>query len=344
MAGLSATELNLLDTVNRIDASEQSIAIAELLDEVNDMEMDYVWMEGTHATENIYGVRTKLPAVSRRALNERVPATKSSVEKRRASYGNYEAWAQTDVDLLKLHGNPEGLKEQEARAHVEAMSQEVAQDIAYGDERNIVNGMTGIMPYYNDLGLETKDNVIDAGGTGTDNRSILLVAWSPDFTFLTYPRNSEGGLQFHDYGHDISESYGFSGAGLLRVERCHFKQEAGLCIRDWRGNGRIANIDYSNYWANWHNAAAGQPGQVGRRLFDYMFRLKDRLPPMARRNSRLVWYMSSRVKTILGQQLAHAGNNSYLTKETVGGISVEMFDGDPVRIHDRMGVDEARVT
>ena len=345
MAALRNNELNLVDVVSRIGADENLLAVAELLDEVNESVQDYVFIEGTGATENLYSVRTKLPPVTRRAFNERVQPGKSGIEKRRATFGNYEAWLQNDIYLLKLHSDKEGQKMREAKAQLEAMSQEVGQDVIYGDERATPTGMTGVMPYYNDLGYETVDNVIDAGGTGTDNRSILVTVWGDDFLHLSYPKGSMAGLDFHDFGEQVSESGAGTGSGLMRVDRCHFKQEAGLCLRDWRGVVRICNIDYSDYWANWWNAGANQPGQVGRRIPDYLFRALEQLPPMAfNAGNRVTINMSRRMKTILQQQLAHAGMDSFLTVEDVGGRRTSMFQGFPIRINDRMGIDEARVT
>lgn len=331
MATLATTHPTLLDLAKRMDPGGKIDTIVEMLNETNEVLDDMVWQEGNLITGNMTTVRTGLPVPTWRKLYGGVQPTKSRTAQITDTTGMLEAYAEVDKALADLNGNTAEFRLSEDSAHIEGMSQEMAETLFYGNEGTAPEKFTGLSPRFNDLAAESADNIIDAGGTGSDNSSIWLVIWGPQTAFGIVPKGSTAGLKMENKGQVTIENIDGQG-GRMEAYRTHYRWDAGLTVRDWRHIVRIANIDKSLLTVDL---------ATGANLADLMFRATE-IPPSLNRG-RAVWYMNRTVRGMLRRQLPYATRNSTLTVEDVGGRKVTMFGGIPIRTVDALAGDEARV-
>lgn len=332
MAVLADTHPTLLDLARRTDPDGNIADIVEILNQTNEVLDDMVWVEGNLTTGHRTTIRTGLPTPTWRKIYGGVQPTKSRTAQVTDTTGMLEAYAEVDKALADLNGNTAAWRLSEETPHIEGMSQEMARTIFYGNEGTEPEAFTGLSPRYNDMSAANTDNIIDAGGTGSDNASIWLAVWGPNSGFGITPKGSKAGLQMEDKGQVTIENIDGAG-GRMEAYRTHYRWDAGLTIRDWRYFVRIANIDRSNLTADASGSSANLP--------NLMFEAWNRVPNLG--NGRAVWYMDRGILTKLGQQSANAVKNSGLTVEQVGGIPVTMFQQIPIRRVDVLSIDEARV-
>ena len=330
MATLATTHPTLLDLARRTDPDGSIADIVEILNQTNEVLDDMMWMEGNLVTGHRTTIRTGLPLPTWRKMYGGVQPTKSTTAQITDNTGMLEAYAEVDKALADLNGNTAEWRLSEETPHIEGMSEEIAQTLFYGNEGTEPEAFTGLSPRYNSLSAANAENIIDAGGTGTDNASIWLAVWGPNSGFGITPKGSTAGLQMEDKGQVTIESIDGAG-GRMEAYRTHYRWDAGLTIRDWRYFVRIANIDRS---------ALTVDAATGANLPNLMFQALDRVPNM---NGRAVWYMDRGIKVKLGQQSQLLTKQSSLTAENVGGRVVTSWMGMPIRRVDTLSPDEARV-
>lgn len=331
MATLAVTNPTLLDLAKLTDPSGRIASVVEILNETNEILDDMSWQEGNLITGNRTTIRTGLPAPTWRKLYGGVQPTKSQTAQVTDSTGMLEAYAEIDKALADLNGNTREFRLSEDRAHIEGMSQEMADTIIYGNEGTEPEAFTGLSARFSNLTAETSDNIIDAGGTGTDNSSIWLAVWGPQSGFGIVPKGSQSGLQVRNLGEVTIENVDGAG-GRMQAYRTHYRWDAGLTIRDWRYFVRIANIDKSLLTVAL---------TTGADLADLMFRAMELVPSL--NSGRAVFYMNRTVRGMLRRQTPYATRSSTLTMENVGGKQLTSFQGIPIRTIDAMAADEARI-
>jgi len=331
MATLATTHPTLLDLARRTDPDGNIADIVEILNQTNEILDDMVWMEGNLTTGHRTTIRTGLPTPTWRKMYGGVQPTKSTTAQVTDNTGMLEAYAEVDKALADLNGNTAAWRLSEETPHIEGMSQEIAQTIFYGNEGTEPEAFTGLSPRFNSLTTAANaDNVIDGGGSGTDNASIWLAVWGPQSGFGITPKGSKAGLQMEDKGQVTIESIDGAG-GRMEAYRTHYRWDAGLTIRDWRYFVRIANIDRS---------ALTTDASSGAHLPNLMMEAFERVPNI---NGRAVWYMDRGLKTKLGQQDAALTKQSTLQTGDTGGKIVTSWHGIPIRRVDVLSPDEALV-
>ena len=336
MAVLSAIHPTLLDITKRLDPNGKIDMIAEILNETNEILTDMVWVEGNLPTGHRTTVRTGLPTPTWRKLYGGVQPTKSTTAQITDSCGMLEAYAEVDKALADLTGNTASFRLSEDRAHIEGLNQEFVSTLFYGNEGTEPEAFTGLAPRFNSLSAQNADNIIDAGGVGSDNTSIWLVVWGENTVHGIIPKGSQVGLQISDKGQVTVENGGLGG-GRMEAYRTHYRWDAGLTVRDWRYIVRIANIDVSALTVD---GTATDRANAQMALIGHMIAASERIPAMGM--GRAVWYMNGTLRTALRQGiLAKTSNN--LTWDTVEGKRVLAFDDIPVRKTDAIVKNEARV-
>jgi hypothetical protein len=329
MATLAANNPTLLDVAKRTDPDGSIATIVELLAQTNDVLQDMTFIEGNLPTGNKTTVRTGLPTPTWRKLYGGVQPTKSTTAQVTDSCGMLEAYAEIDKALADLNGNTAAFRLSEDAAHIEGMSQEMASTLFYGNEGSEPEAFTGLAPRFNSKSASNSTNIIDAGGTGSDNTSIWLCVWGPQTGFGIYPKGSRAGLQMTDKGQVTIENVDGAG-GRMEGYRTHYRHDMGLTIRDWRYFVRIPNIDVSDLdtVANTKN------------LINWMIQASERIPSFGK--GRACWYVNRtiREKLRIGILEKTASNLSW---ETVEGKRVMTFDDIPVRRTDALVNNEARV-
>lgn len=333
MATLSATNPTLGDYLKSLDPNGGIAPVVEILNETNEILDDLTFVEGNLPTGNRTVVRTGLPSGTWRKLYGGVQPTRSTVTQVTDNCGNLEAYIEVDKDLADLNGNTAAFRMQQATAHIEGLSQQMIDALFYADESSTPEKFTGFAPRFNDLSAENGQNIIDAGGTGSDNTSIWLVGWSPLTCFMFTPKGKPAGLNRTDKGVVTVENIDGSG-GRAEMYREHLKWEAGLALPDWRYVVRIANIDKSNLTKN---AASGAD------LIDLMTQAIE-LMPNNMGMVRPVFYVNQTIRSFLRRQIVAKVASSTLSMDEVGGRKVVTFNDIPVRRCDALAGDEAQIT
>lgn len=339
MATLSANNPTLLDLAKRSDPDGKIAMVVEILNETNEILADMAWMEGNLPTGHRTTVRTGIPTPTWRKLYGGVQPTKSTTAQITDNCGMLEMYAEVDKALADLNGNTAAFRLSEERAFIEGMNQEVADTLFFGNEGTEPEAFTGLAPRFNDLSAENADNIIDAGGTGSDNGSIWLVVWGPNTAHGIVPKGSTAGLKIEDKGNVTIEDADGSG-GRMEAYRSHYRWDVGLTVRDWRYIVRIANIDKSDLV----NVFTSGTFSSGANLPDLMFQAMRLVPNMSM--GRPAFYMSRDMATWIARQTAASVHQSTLTTTQVGGEMgfTEMFHGVPIRRCDALSADEAQVT
>jgi hypothetical protein len=178
-------------------------------------------------------------------MYEGVQPSKSKKAIVKDTCGMLAGYSECDQKLASLSGNVGAFRMSESRAFFEAMMQEMARNIFYGNARADARKFTGFAPRYNDLGAPNAENVIDAGGTGPNLTSIWLVLWGEDSCFGIVPKGSKVGLSHKDHGEvQLIDENGGKYPGYSD----YYSWDGGLVVKDWRSIVRIANIDIDALW------------------------------------------------------------------------------------------------
>jgi hypothetical protein len=330
MGTLSTTNPTLADVASRMTADGKiDPQIVEMLNETNEILDDMTVIEANGFTEHKTTVRSGLPAGTWRKLNYGVQPEKSRTVPVKDSMGMLETYAEVDKALADLNGNSAAWRLSEDRAFVEGMNQTMATTLFYGDSSADPEKFMGLAPRYNSLSAENAMNIVDAGGTGSDNASIWLIVWGPNTCHSIYPKGSPAGLQSRDLGEDTLLD---AAGGRYQGYRTHYKWDIGAVLRDWRYVVRIANIDVSDLT---------KTGTTGADLIDLMTQALELVPNIGM--GRPAFYLPRKLRSVLRRQIANKVAASTLTMEEISGKKVVTFDGVPVRRTDALLLTEARV-
>jgi hypothetical protein len=326
MATLSSINPTLADLAKVTDPDGSISDVVEILNQTNEILVDMTWLEGNLTTGHRTTVRAGLPTPTWRKLYGGVQPTKSRAVQVTDNCGMLEDYAEVDKALVDMAGNPASFRLQEDRPHIEGLNQQVATTLFYGDESVNAERFTGFAPRFNSLSASNGENIINGGGSGSDNASIWLVCWSPQTCHGIIPKGSSAGISQRDLGEVTIENVdGNTG-------RMHYRWDVGLSVRDWRYVVRIANIDRS---ALTYNAATGA------RLNDLMHQAVTQLPASM---GRCVWYMDRSILSMLQRQTSSAVSSSTLTMDNVGGTMQTSWGGYPIRRVDALKVNEATIS
>jgi hypothetical protein len=339
---LSTAWPTLLDWARRIDPDGKIAKVAEILNQYNEILDDLPFIEGNLPTGHKTTVRANIPTPTWRLLNRGVVPVKSTSNQITETCGMLEAYSEIDKDLAMLNGNTADFRLSEDKAIIEGMGQALATALIYGDVSTNPEQFTGLAPrYYAVSGATTSTNVIDAGGTGSDNTSIWLVGWSDNTIHGIFPKGSQAGLAFKDLGEvTVYDGQSFPGAGRYQAFRSHYQHKVGIAVRDWRFVVRICNIDISNL------ETAGDTSDTSANLFKYMSMALDKFPPVG--SVRPVFYMNQRVRAMLRVKLI-SKSNLWLSLDDMKGPSgitrpTLNFQGVPCRRVDAITNAESRIT
>jgi len=333
MATLAVTHPTLADWAKRVDPDGSIAAIVELLSQSNDILTDMVWVEGNLPTGHQTTVRTGLPTVYWRLLNAGVQPSKSTTAQVTEGIGMLESWSEVDVDLAKLNANLEAFRASEARPFLSAMAQEFAQTVWYGNSTTAPEEFHGLSQRFSDTTAANGQNIIDAGGTGSDNSSVWLIVWSEQTAHGIFPKGSQAGLMHEDLGIETNEATGGTAGARSRVYRDHFQWKGGISVRDWRNVVRIANIDISDLTDN-----SGSQAELAQNMAKAIHRI-DNLSA-----GRAAFYMNRTCFQQLDIQRLDDVKAGALTYESVDGKIIPSFRGIPIRRADQLLETEAQVT
>lgn len=329
MATLATNNPTLADWAKTRDPDGQTARVIEMLGQTNEILEDATFIEGNLETGHRTTIRTGLPDVYFRQINQGVPTSKSTEAQVDEGTGMMEAFSQIDTKLVEMASDAAGFRLAKERPFLEAMNQRQARTTFYGNVTTAPEEYTGLSTRYSDnTNAASKENIILGGGASTDNTSVWLIGWHPETVTMIYPKNSQAGISQEDLG---IETVTLADGKLMRAYRSHWKWEAGLVVQDWRYAVRICNIDVSNL--------VGESSAAD--ILKLMAKAVDKLPSLSM--VRPAFYCNRTVRTMLRIQ-AMSKTNVFLTAANPEGKRVLEFDGIPIRLCDQLLNTEATVS
>lgn len=342
---------SLVDWATTRDPKGNMADIAYLLSQHNAIFDDMIFVEGNEALGHKTTMNVGLPQGTWKGNNQFIGGTKPLYSQAQFSIGILTSYSITDKDLAELNGDVRAYRYGIDMAHIEGLSQQVAQTEFYGNENTVPGEFTGILPYYSSLSTavaQSANNVIDGGGTGSSNASLILVSFGNRTSYNIFPKGSTAGLIYDDKG-DITPQINNNGE-RLEVYTSMFKWKIGYALEDWRYNVRIANLDTTE-------TAGGLFSSTPPDLYTLMISAVNKIPSLTPRASNIVgtdapsdpmpgnnisWHCNRTVKTALEIQ-AIRNRTSYILLNEVAGAPAVDNRGIPIRVNDSLISNEAQV-
>lgn len=326
--------MTILDASRRTDPDGNVSPIIELLDESNVIVRDMLMLQCNSGVNHVSTVRNGLPEGVWRKYNTGVPNDKSTTTQITDYTGMMEARSLIDKKLVQLNAggdNGASWRASESVAFAEGMAQQMAEQLFYGsvlDSEKFI----GLTERYNSLSTDPLDsgyNIIDAGGTGSDNMSIWLVGWGDRSVHGIYPKGSMSGWKYEDLGEQqVPDANGNRFTAL----EGKYTWDLGLAVRDWKQVVRIANIDTSLLEAG----GASAPD-----LITLLIKAKAKLPVL-RAGNKYRLYARQEIMTALELQMLDK-DNACLSWGELQGQDVMKFRQIPIGRCDQLLNAEARV-
>jgi hypothetical protein len=326
----------MLDLAARMDQNGSVSRIIEMLSQTNEILEDMVTKECNQPTSHKTTMRTGLPEVGWKTLYKGVEPSKSLTAQVEDTCGLLEAYSMVDEDLLTVDGNLAAYRLSEARAFVEAMSQDMARSLFYDSSKIHPERPHGLSVRYSTLNsaVPLSANIIDAGGTADEElTSIWLIVWGDQTVHAIYPKGTQAGLQHTDKGKervtvnkkDLDPS-AEEGVLFYYAYIDQFKWRIGFSVPDWRYAVRIVNIPVKRI--------------TSIKLIDLMIEAIEKVPSLSL--GKGAWYMNRGMRTALRKEIKNV-ENVHLSLNEVAGKRVLFFDELPVRRVDALLNTESRV-
>jgi hypothetical protein len=341
-----AGAVTLLDFAKSINPDGSIAAVAELLNQTNEILTDMLWVEGNLPTGHQSTIRTGLPSVVWRQMYKGVPAGKSQRAQVTDTCGMLEARSEVDKAIAELNGVTAEFRLSEADAFLEAMNQAFCQTLFYGDTTVNPERFYGLAPRYSSLSAGNATNIIDAGGAASDNTSVWLIVWNENTVSGIFPKGSQAGLEHTDLGL-IDAFDGQTPAARYRAYADHWVWRCGLTVKDWRYAVRIANVKIADL--------TGQTGTqaitASTWIVNLMVKAMARIPAMGR--GKAAFYANRTVKEMLSIMAMNKASNVLSIQEGLNqlgsvtpgsvGNGVLKLLGVPIRTCDQILSTETRV-
>jgi hypothetical protein len=345
MPVLGGSALTYLDWAKQF-ADDKIMVITQLLSQCNEIMDDMLVVEANGTTGHKVAVQSGLPSSTWRLFNQGIGLTKATVDQITFAAGNLETQSEVDKDLADLNGLTAQFRLSQVAPFMQSMAQTMAQTVIYGNQSVNPEQFTGLASVYNTLDVNASkaaSNVIDAGGTGSDNTSIYLVTWAPTGIYGFFPKGKKSGLSHTDY--DVQRAFDSTGKPYWAYVD-HYKWEVGLAVQDWRYAVRIANIDVSDL-------GTGSAANLIDLLIKAFYRIPSTNGVMSGVTSsdamgiggmlgRTAIYCNRDIRTYLDIQASNK-TNVLLQMNQFDGKTVTTVRGVPVRTVDKILSTEARV-
>jgi hypothetical protein len=338
MAVLAAKNPTLLDVAKSLDPTGSTADVIELLNQTNEILLDMPWFEGNLPTGHRTTVRTGLPTVIWRRMYGGVPASKSTRAQVDEACGMLEARNEIDVKVANLNGNTAAFRLSEAVAFLESMNQTMASTLFYGDTTVNPERFTGLAPRFGTIsGAPNGDNIIDCGGTGSNNTSMWLVTWGEQTCHGIFPKGTMAGVQHQDLGEiDAFDANN----NRFRALADRWEWNNGIAMKDWRYVVRAANINVADLRGSAAPTFPGVNGTSPISLPDLLIEMTARIPNQGM--GRSVFYVNRQIAKMARRQAMNKSQNVFSLEEAQGQITTS-FLGIPIRMVDALLNTEARV-
>jgi hypothetical protein len=306
--------------------------LINLLSQLSALTEDLSWRQGNLDTGYKFRATIALPGVSYRSINEGVLPTRGTQEVITETCSLMESVFEIDKELMDIAEDPAVYRTEQAQAHLEAMTLKLSQELWYGTRSADPRGIQGLSERYSSLTGPAANNIIDAGGTASDNASIWLIGHGDRSFHAIYPKHTRAGFE-HVPGpkQDLVDT---DNGGTYEGYRDRFKWRVGIALPDYRQIGRICNIDVNDL------LTFGTASDTSANLLLLVNRLTNRIHNL--RNGRFVLYMNRDVKEAWENQILQKQNLA-LTIDAATGAITTAYKGIPIKVDDSLLSTEERV-
>lgn len=339
MAEVGLINPSLIDVMNNTNADGSIVKIVETMEEMNPILRHANYQECNNGSKHKTTVRTGIPTPAYRRYNQGVQPSNTQEVPIEDTTGMIEDYLEVDKALADLSGNENQFRANKSRGIMQGFNNFVASEMFYGSPAITPEGFMGMAPRYSMLPTNANATaaarqVVDAGGTGSDNASIWFITWGPTATQLIYPRGSKVGLHHENKGARTKDFVQNGNNVKMEIYEDHFKWDIGVTDQDWRANARICNIDVS---------ALTKDASAGADLLDLMIDAEEQLDMTATAGGKTCIYVPRTVAKFLRKQALEKAKNGTLTVENVAGKRVTMWGEYEVARIDALMETEARV-
>jgi hypothetical protein len=319
----------LADLVSRLDGDGKIAPISEILNQDLPILKDLGFVECNKTDGYLHTIRTGLPAPTWRKLYGGVQPSKSTTAQVTDTCGNLESYSEVDKDLADINGNTAAWRFSEEAPFIEAMGQEVAKTIFYGDTDKNPERFMGIAARYNTTDVKkaaSARNVVNFGGSGTNLTSIYFISHAVFHGI--YPKGSKVGLSKSDRGQvTITKSDG----SMYEAYRTHYKWQVGTTLDDWRGCARICNVPLDTL---------ATTKEKREELIQKLITAKNLIE--SKYQARCKIYVPREIMSILEVAAVEMSHNALSIREAAGQLVANFF-GMPIEICDAISTAESAV-
>ena len=332
--GAIGTKNNLLDIAKKMDPDGRMAQVAEVLHQVNPIVQDMPMLESNLPTGNRVTIRTGLPTVAFTRINQGTDRSKSTTKQRTDTIGILTGRSEFDRRLRHVAGGDlNAARWDEDQTFVEAMGQIAAEYTLYGDELTNDAAFTGLIPRYSKISSgEYAGLIVNGGGSGSDNTSIVIVDWGERTVHGIYPRGSKGGLEVRDLGEQDALD---AASKPYRALVTDYEWALGLTLKNHKHVCRICNIDVGDL------LTTGTANDAAANLIHKLIDADYAMDPAG--GASRVAYCGKAVLQALDKMVL-AKSNLALSWGEWAGQRVVTFRGLPIRRVDQFIENEAKVT
>ena len=239
MAVLTLTDqLTSLEVAKRSGFSPDSRRIIEQLNAYNELLIDAPIVEANEGTIDTHLVRTAIPRGEHRGYNEGVGQASSQTKTVKDVISNIEIYSEVDKQLIDESAHPTEIMQSEQNAFIEGLSQDITDDLVYGNHDADPRYTNGLAHRLNKINSKT---VFDMGGTGNALTSVYLIKWGMDKARIIYPRGAKNaGVMYNYLGEQTASE---ANGKKYQVYRAHYRIARGLSVGHEASIIRLANID-----------------------------------------------------------------------------------------------------
>lgn len=231
--------LTAADVLKEFDPKGRPVKVVELLKQSCSLYDDGRWKMCNNVEKNLSAVTTSLPGSTKRKDNQGVAPSHGTTAQLTDDTTAMVQYSTIDCAVADRNGNSFEFRARQARKHMMGLNNDVQEELVYGNLLLDPAGINGAMARYDSIG----QNVLDAGGLGSTNMSVLMFQWCDDVSLL-YPENSVLGVAHEDKGKQtIPTALNGPVPELIDVYMDRWEQKFGLDVDDWRKIVRGANID-----------------------------------------------------------------------------------------------------
>lgn len=314
------------DLRKQMDPNGEPAMVVDIIAKATALNRVALWKAGNLETGNQTSQLISRSGSSKRRFNVGVDPTKNKYKQVVDTCAMYYKVGQIDADLAQINRGDDGkvnkfLTEQ-AAADIIGLQEDLETDFFYGNTTTNPDSFDGLAARYGDL---TDPNVIDYGDSTGSLSSIYAVVMGEQTAHMIYPKNSNYGIQFENYGKKIVKD---ANNKNMPAYQWDLTQKAGLVIKDPRVAGRICNINTASISTSNTNLA--------NKLIELYKRIKKK------NLGQLYFFCNISVATGLAIQMSNRANAA-LTPSSIDGVDITSFWKTPILESDCILSSESRV-